>query len=84
MIIRFLGTGSGMAVPHRSMSSILVRTNNRQLLLDAGEGTLFSMLRWKVDPNAIDDIFITHTHPDHATGIISLLHRMFLTGRKNL
>jgi ribonuclease Z len=81
MNVVFLGTGSGLSVSHRFSSGYLIQTHGASLLLEAGHGILFSFLRLGLDPNSVQKIFITHTHPDHAAGLIPLIHRMALTKR---
>lgn len=68
-----LGTGGMMPLPHRHLTSALVRHEGDLLLFDCGEGTQVAMkklnLRWK----KISAIFISHTHADHITGLPGML-----------
>ncbi|MGB2698262.1 MAG: MBL fold metallo-hydrolase, partial [Candidatus Zixiibacteriota bacterium] len=52
-------------------------------LFDCGEGISSSILRFDVDYNRINAIFITHTHSDHISGLFLLLQMMYLSGREN-
>ncbi len=68
-----LGTGGMMPLPHRYLTSILLRREGELFLFDCGEGTQVSLrslnLRWK----KITTILISHTHADHVTGLPGIL-----------
>lgn len=80
--VTILGSGSGMPVAHRTQAAILLETNKEKFLFDTGEGCAGALLRHKVDYNKIKAIFISHTHPDHCTGLPLLIQMMYLAGRK--
>ena len=44
--------------------------------MDCGEGTSFSLLKNKIDPELIDAVFISHAHTDHLGGIFLLTQMM--------
>ncbi|MCH8622407.1 MBL fold metallo-hydrolase [Undibacterium sp. TS12] len=61
-----------------SVNAYLINTGKRLVLIDAGTGTLFGPTLGKLvnnlkasgyQPEDIDDVFLTHLHPDHAGGI---------------
>lgn len=62
-----------MPLPHRHLTSALVRRDGDLFLFDCGEGTQIALkkmnLRWK----KINAIFISHTHADHITGLPGML-----------
>jgi ribonuclease BN (tRNA processing enzyme) len=80
--IIILGSSSGMPDPERACSSILIEAANKSYLIDAGEGCASSILRHKIDPLKIKQIFISHTHADHCIGIFMLVQMMHLLENK--
>ena len=68
-----LGTGGMMPLPYRALTSLMVRYNGMNVLIDCGEGTQVSIKQqgWSVKP--IDVICFTHFHADHISGLPGLL-----------
>ena len=71
-----LGTGGMMPLPHRYLTSLMLRYNGSSLLIDCGEGTQMTIREkgWRVNP--IDTICITHFHADHISGLPGILLAM--------
>ncbi|MFH0735002.1 MAG: MBL fold metallo-hydrolase [bacterium] len=82
MNILFIGTSSGITEPGRFPSSILIQTQNHELLVDCGDGFSQALLNQNLSfTQNINSIIITHFHPDHLAGLPSLLIQMKLAGR---
>jgi glyoxylase-like metal-dependent hydrolase (beta-lactamase superfamily II) len=69
-----------------SVNAYLVNTGTKLVLVDAGAGALFGPTLGKLlanlraagyAPEQVDDIFITHMHPDHVGGLAAGGQRVF-------
>lgn len=82
--LTFLGTGGGMPMPNRFLSSIIINFKGRKILLDCGEGTQVAMRKYNCGFKSLDLIFISHLHGDHIYGLPGLLSTMGNSGRENI
>lgn len=80
--ICLLGTGGGMPMPFRDLSSTLINFKGRKILIDCGEGTQVSMRKVGWGFKSIDIILISHCHGDHIIGLPGLLSTMGNSGRE--
>lgn len=71
-----LGTGGTVPLPERWLTSLLVRWEGRELLIDCGEGTQIAMHAHGFSCRHIDTILLTHYHADHTAGLPGLLLSM--------
>lgn len=81
--VALLGTGGGMPIPNRFLSSMLISYKGRKILVDCGEGTQVSMRLLKWGFKSIDVILLTHIHGDHILGLPGLFATMGNSGRIN-
>ena len=78
----FIGTSSGKTSVNRFHSSFLISTSNYNLLIDAGDGISKALLMQQVSYDVIDGILFSHLHPDHYTGLATLIVQMKMIERK--
>jgi len=67
--------GSGTCVPSlkRSSCSVLMRTDDNNLLFDSGAGTMKRLLEAGVEIFDVSFIFYSHFHPDHTSELVPFL-----------
>lgn len=73
MKILLIGTSGHGITLSRNLPSALI---DEQILVDCGEGLLFSLLNHKIPLTNIHSIFLTHLHGDHFLGLISFLWQL--------
>lgn len=71
-----LGTGGTVPLPYRWLTSLLVKWNGHELLVDCGEGTQIALNAQSLSCRHIDTILLTHYHTDHTAGLPGLLLSM--------
>lgn len=77
-----LGTGGMMPLPYRWLTSLMLRYNGHNVLIDCGEGTQIAMKEKGWSPNPIDIMCFTHYHADHISGLPGMLLTMGNAERK--
>jgi len=76
-----LGTGDGWPCSDRNHSSYLFECAGTRVLIDCGESVTRSLKARRFDWNALDAIFLSHSHADHIGGLLMLLQGLWLEGR---
>lgn len=67
-----LGCGGMLPLPKRFLTSLLIRHQGSNLLIDCGEGNQVALYLSDFSFKAIDYILITHFHGDHVAGLPGL------------
>jgi len=81
--ILFLGTAASIPTKERDNTSLLLYTKKEDpLLIDCPGSIVQKLKRLKLDHTKLTKVIITHHHPDHIYGIVSLLHCQFKTTKK--
>ena len=76
-----LGSSCLIATETRRPSHLLCLGEEHGLLIDCGVSPRGRLEDLGLNPNRITDIFISHFHPDHASGLVYFLMEMSLRGR---
>ena len=81
MKVVLLGTAGGPRIHlHRCCPSQAVRVGEHTILVDCGEGTTRQLVAAGISLKKIRNVFITHLHSDHISGLGGLLTTAWLTG----
>ena len=76
-----LGTGGMTPMPKRWLTSLMIRCDGSNILIDCGEGTQIALKEAGWSPKAIDIMCFTHFHADHISGLPGMLLNMTNAGR---
>ncbi len=77
--------GSSNAIPDEKHENTHMAISCREstLLIDCVNNPIVRLRQAKLDFNRLTDVILTHFHPDHVSGVPSLLMNMWLMGRKD-
>ena len=73
MEIFFLGTGTAIPIEKHSPSGLIVKAAGKCLLFDIGPGTLGRLHLAGIHYDQIDQLLLTHLHPDHTLDLATLM-----------
>lgn len=77
----FVGTGSAKVNFNRFHTSFIISNSTSNLLIDCGDGISKKLNEINYNLENIHNILITHLHPDHFSGLASLVVQMKLQKR---
>jgi ribonuclease Z len=77
----FLGTSNAIPSEDHENTHMVVVGEKRTVLIDCPNSPLLRFQKAGVDFNRLDDLILTHFHPDHVSGVPQLLMNMWLMGR---
>jgi ribonuclease Z len=78
----FLGTASALAYPGHENSFFVLEGESSSVLVDCAARALRRLQEANINLDHLNDLIITHFHPDHVSGLPNLLMGMWLLGRK--
>lgn len=82
---RVIILGSAAAVndaQHDYTHFLLIGEKSTPILIDAGSNPLGKIKNLGVDDEELEDMILTHFHPDHVAGVPNMMMHMWLLGRK--
>lgn len=82
---RVIILGSAAAVndaQHDYTHFLLQGTDDSPILVDAGSNPLGKIKNLGLNDESLQDVILTHFHPDHVAGIPNMMMHMWLLGRK--
>lgn len=83
--VKFLGSGSAFVLSEENyQSNILITKNDKTLLFDAGTSIHEALNFFKLTPDNIDNIFISHNHADHSGGMEYIGYKRYFSTYPNV
>lgn len=79
--IAILGTSSAVSDASHDYTHFLLMGDSSNVLVDCGSNPLAKIRSLGVAEDALQDIILTHFHPDHVSGVPNMLMHMWLLGR---
>jgi ribonuclease Z len=78
--------GSSYAIPtdEHDNTHFVIKGQNSSILIDCSGNTWVNLKKAGIDYESVTDIILTHCHPDHISGIPTLLMNFWLMGRKDI
>ncbi|NJL57675.1 MBL fold metallo-hydrolase [bacterium] len=85
LMARILILGSAAAVndaKHDYTHFVLIGEKSTPVLIDAGSNPLGKLKDRGIDDESLQDVILTHFHPDHVSGVPNMMMHMWLLGRQ--
>jgi len=79
-----LGTASAVPDKDHENTHLILTEGHSAVLVDCVGNDIPRLQQVGIDLDSINDIILTHCHPDHISGVPSLLMSLWLMGRKTL
>ena len=80
--IIILGTANAVPDEDHENAHLALIGEQRRVLIDCTGSPVVRLKRAGIDLMSLTDLFLTHFHPDHVSGVPSLLMSMWLLGRE--
>ncbi len=84
MEITFLGTGVAIPQKNRVQSGMLVRLEEKPLLIDCGSGVLSHFPEAGISHTEVDTVLLSHLHLDHVADLHPLIKANWLRGSTSM
>lgn len=78
----FLGTASAVAYQGHENSFLVIKGDESSILVDCSSRPVMRLKDAGIDHNDLSDLIITHFHPDHVSGLATLIMDMWILGRQ--
>lgn len=77
-----LGTGAALTDGSREPTMLAVRGMRSTIVMDCGGNAVRQLQRLSVPLESIERVILSHSHPDHTSGLPLLIEMLWLSGRR--
>jgi ribonuclease Z len=81
--LTFLGTAASTVSKARNPTSMLLTIDGKHLLIECAEGTTRRLVELGIDIQNIVAVYISHSHNDHFSGIVTFLWQNVLVAKRS-
>lgn len=81
--IAILGTAAAVSDAEHDYTHFLLKGNTGAVLVDCGSNPLGKIRNLGLQDDALQDMILTHFHPDHVAGVPTMLMHLWLLGRES-
>ena len=78
------GTASPQAFVKSNQSCTVITVQGKAFVFDAGENAMHAIEGCGIPLSAVSNVFITHWHSDHFSGLDGLINNSWINGREDL
>jgi ribonuclease Z len=82
MKVHLLGSGSALVTERRGNTMLAVSAGATSMLVDCSGTPVRALLGAGIDLRSLSDVVLTHHHPDHLYGLVSLVHELYIGSRR--
>lgn len=82
--LTLLGSGAALSDPSRENMYLVVQGEHAAVLVDCAGSPIQRLHKARVPLDAIDNVILTHHHPDHLYGLPIFMMDLWLAGRKKI
>lgn len=78
-----LGSAAAVSDSTHDNTHFVIKDRGAPILIDCGTNPLGKFDKLGIEADAMQDVILTHFHPDHVSGFPNMLMHMWLLGRQN-
>ncbi|MBK8029745.1 MAG: ribonuclease Z [Chloroflexi bacterium] len=77
-----LGSAAAVSDAEHDNTHFILEGESTPILVDCGSNPLGKIHKLGISDDTLQDMILTHFHPDHVSGVPNMLMHMWLLGRK--
>ena len=81
--IIILGSAAAVNDAEHDYTHFIIEGESGPILIDCGSNPLGKIHKLGINDDSLQDMILTHFHPDHVSGVPNMFMHMWLLGRKS-